>query len=362
MRRLTILLALCLVPALVSAQVSTYPQGGAFTGGTLSSPLLLPDGTVAAPSLAFASDTNLGFKYAAQGFFSIVNASTNVFSIDAASGYIRNRASGAMAWTNGVDAEGVVDLTLFRDAANTLALRNGVNANTLSVYSTYTDAANYVRTDIGRSPYFGAAQGIVVDGLGTGANPSFTIGTRGAGAIVFAPAGNTALGIVSSENLYIANAAVGSLTVATMARDSTGALMRTVTSSFSWTNAQVVALGAVTSGDITVATLPAKTQLLDAAVVVSTQATFAPGAFTIQCGDTATFVNYIVASDLKAAANTFYGDAVAERGTSIDVEHYYLPSYTATTTVTCRFITAGGNLNAVTNSTGKVILTTRLLP
>jgi hypothetical protein len=37
------------------------------------------------------------------------------------------------------------DLTLFRDAADTLAQRRGTNAQTLRVYNTFTDASNYER-------------------------------------------------------------------------------------------------------------------------------------------------------------------------------------------------------------------------
>jgi len=37
------------------------------------------------------------------------------------------------------------DLSLFRDAANTLAQRNGVNAQTFRLYNTFTDASNYER-------------------------------------------------------------------------------------------------------------------------------------------------------------------------------------------------------------------------
>jgi hypothetical protein len=85
----------------------------------------------------------------------------------------------------------------------------------------------------------------------------------------------------------------------------------------------------------------------------------------VSCGDAVggtPFINYIVPSNAKAAANTVYGDAVAERGTSLDVEFYYLPSYTATTLVTCHFISTVENLDQVTGSTGRVILETALLP
>jgi hypothetical protein len=139
---------------------------------------------------------------------------------------------------------------------------------------------------------------------------------------------------------------------------------RTATHSYAWTNAMVTALGASLTGDINVATLPAKTQINNAYVVIDTAAG-GPATLTVSCGDAiggTPFTNYVVASDAKAAANTVYGDAVAERGTSIDVEFYYLPSYTATTLVTCHFISSGGNLNTVTTSTGRLILTTTLLP
>jgi hypothetical protein len=156
---------------------------------------------------------------------------------------------------------------------------------------------------------------------------------------------------------------LGVLTSATMAA-STQAYQTQSTSSYTWTNAQVVALGASFTGNITVATLPAKTQVLDAAIVITGQASGVT-TLTVSCGDAnggTPFIDYILPSDAKAAVNTFYGDAVGERGASLDVEHYYLPSYTATKLVTCHFISTVQNLDQTTGSTGRVILTTRLLP
>ena len=145
--------------------------------------------------------------------------------------------------------------------------------------------------------------------------------------------------------------------------------MRMATHEFNWTNAMLVAGGAATTWDVTVATLPAKTQLLDALVVI-TGAAAGPATVTVQCGDTGTFVNYVCPTgcDAKAAANTVYGDAISgsETGTALfDATAKWipahLPSYTATTTVTCRFIGAT-RVDGITGSTGRVILTTRLLP
>lgn len=155
------------------------------------------------------------------------------------------------------------------------------------------------------------------------------------------------------------NVSIASLIAATMTQETTGQL-RTKTDSYTWTNAQVVALGAALTGDIGVATLPAKTVVVNAYVVITGQGAGAT-TFTVSCGRTsASYIDYIVASDAKAAANTVYGDASAERGTNLT--GYDLPSYTGTTTINCHFVTTVQNLDQVTGSTGRVILTTTLVP
>lgn len=160
------------------------------------------------------------------------------------------------------------------------------------------------------------------------------------------------------------------LTASTMTASKEGEI-RSVTHSYSWTNAMVTALGASLTGDINVATLPAKTRV-DSALVVIDTAAGGVTTLTVSCGDAiggTPFTNYIVASDAKAAANTVYGDLIsgAETGASLfdattKWRNNYVPSYTSTTLVTCHFISTGTNLNTVTTSTGHVILTTTLLP
>lgn len=216
---------------------------------------------------------------------------------------------------------------------------------------------------------------IVTVPAGTNAATSINFGTAGTGIYSSAGAvnidfasGTTNVFRVGASSLTAFGAttlslAAQGLTASTMTAETT-AQVRSTTHSYTWSNAQVAALGATTTGDINVATLPAKTQVLDALVVI-TGAAAGPTTVTVSCGDAIAgtpFINYVVASDAKAAANTVYGDAVAERGTSLDAEFWYLPSYTATTLVTCHFISTGANLSTVTGSTGRVILTTRLLP
>lgn len=130
--------------------------------------------------------------------------------------------------------------------------------------------------------------------------------------------------------------------------------------SYTWTNAQVVALGAALTGDITVATLPAKTSIRNAYVVITGQGAGVT-TLTVAVGrTTALFIDYIVASDAKAAAGAIYGDASAERGTNLT--GYDLPSYSTTTAVKAHFISTVQNLDQTTGSTGRVILETSLIP
>ena len=130
-------------------------------------------------------------------------------------------------------------------------------------------------------------------------------------------------------------------------------------SKYSWTNAMVTAIGATTTGDVTVCTLPAKTIVLNAYIVIGTAETALTG-LTGAVGRTgATFLDYIAAGSLKAAANTVYGDAVGERGANLT--GYDLPSWTGTTAVKMHFISSVENLSTAVACTGSVYLLTTIL-
>jgi len=168
--------------------------------------------------------------------------------------------------------------------------------------------------------------------------PGTINGTTGSGSVVLA------------SNLTLT---AGTFTVVT-----NGAVRRVV-SRFDWTNAMVTALGAGTAGNVAICTLPAKTILMNAYSVIGTAAG-GVATLTVSVGRVAAnYDDYLVASDAKAAANTVYGDALAERGTNLT--GYDIPSFTGTTLVNARFISTGGNLNAVTTSTGSVYLMTEQL-
>lgn len=151
----------------------------------------------------------------------------------------------------------------------------------------------------------------------------------------------------------------GALTLATATQDQ-APQPRSYTSAYSWTNAQVVALGAALTGDITMVTLPAKTVVENSYVVITGQGA-GTATLTVACGTvSAAYIDLIVASDAKAASGTLYGDASAERGTNS--LNYFLPSYSTTTAVKCHFISTVQTLDATTGSSGKLILVTNPVP
>lgn len=69
----------------------------------------------------------------------------NYVSIDNGKGMIQ-RGDVPYSWSSTSSSTGSVDLSIARDAANTLAQRNSTNAQTFRLYNTYTDASNYERT------------------------------------------------------------------------------------------------------------------------------------------------------------------------------------------------------------------------
>lgn len=130
---------------------------------------------------------------------------------------------------------------------------------------------------------------------------------------------------------------------------------------FSWTNAIVVALSG-TTGNILACTLPAKTLVRKATIVITGQAAGIT-ALTVSLGRTATaYIDYAVAKSAKAAVNTVYGQTIADVGTNLSAILGDLPSLTATTDVNLQFVSAVENLSNVTGSSGDVILETELIP
>ena len=96
----------------------------------------------------------------------------------------------------------VLDLSLARDAANTLAQRNGINPQESRIYGTYTDTSNYRRLALKMSSA-GVAQ-IVAEGGGSGAADNrLEFVTGGATRMTVAADGGASLNATASAGLKI---------------------------------------------------------------------------------------------------------------------------------------------------------------
>lgn len=132
--------------------------------GTLSSgqQFLAPADSNAAPGYSWASSPGSGMYLTASGPWFAVSGSGAQFGIASGGGFGILSAS-AIGWV--ANPTTAPDLTLFRDAAHTLAQRNGVNAQTFRVYRTFTDASNYERISLS---FNGTAMQLASEAAGTG--------------------------------------------------------------------------------------------------------------------------------------------------------------------------------------------------
>lgn len=86
-----------------------------------------------------------------------------------------------LGWSSNANSFAALDLTLFRDAANILALRNGVNAQSLRMYGTFTDASNFLRGAINATS---SQVSIGVERAGTAAaNAPLVLSAAGTGTV-----------------------------------------------------------------------------------------------------------------------------------------------------------------------------------
>jgi hypothetical protein len=103
----------------------------------------------------------------------VLSSGTSVMQMSSLAGYGYHMAAGyAVTWGNSATLNGSIDLSLFRDAANTLAQRNGTNAQAFRVYRTFTDASNYARLEMSFS---GTNASIFIDVAGSGATGNLSI-------------------------------------------------------------------------------------------------------------------------------------------------------------------------------------------
>ena len=96
------------------------------------------NGTAAAPSITFASETDLGLYRIGTSVLGVAEANAARWAFDGsgATWDFAINSAGALKWSTTLGSAS--DLYLFRDAAAVLALKNAANAQTFRVYGTTT--------------------------------------------------------------------------------------------------------------------------------------------------------------------------------------------------------------------------------
>lgn len=157
-----------------------------FAGG-----IILGDGLVGSPSLAFINESNTGrYRVGASNVGESVSGTLvfdwNATRLSLATGY-------ALAWNN--------DTFLQRDAANVIGQRNGVTAQELRVYNTFTSGTNYEALRM----YYAANVAVIEadKGSGGGTGRQLNIGTIGANSLVLVTSGNNRW-VIDSNGHFLA--------------------------------------------------------------------------------------------------------------------------------------------------------------
>jgi hypothetical protein len=148
--------------------------------------------------------------------FEVWVGNSRSFQINSGTG-VKLSSGFPLSWTNGVDVNNIIDLSILRDAANTLAQRNGVNAQTFRLYNTFTDASNYER---GALQWQSNELQLRVDGAGTGQNRALQIVVGNQVVAYFNSAGNRSIAL--GAGAVATNATSGFVYVPTCAGLPTG--------------------------------------------------------------------------------------------------------------------------------------------
>ena len=126
------------------------------SGLTMTGQLLVPDGVVGAPAIAFSGAPTTGIYRSSSSIqFAISGALAARFTASTIDHY----SDAAIIRLGAAN-----DVVIARDAATVLALKNGTNAQTLNVYNSFTTTSNYGRFSINAT-----ATGTHLIGQGLGA-------------------------------------------------------------------------------------------------------------------------------------------------------------------------------------------------
>ena len=146
----------------------------------------------------------------------------------------------ALGWATG--ANNSVDLSISRDAADTLAQRRGTNAQTYRLYNTYTDASNYER---GYLQWNSNVLELGTEGLGTGNARNLKLsGPSASSSLTFSSAGIQTTDHVQISSAFRAggNTVVAINTAYQLGFTSTSSITSAIDTGFARDSAGVVAV------------------------------------------------------------------------------------------------------------------------
>jgi len=141
------------------------------------------------------------------------------------------RQDGVVSWTGTTEATNAKELSLLRDAANTLAQRNGNAAQESRIYGTYTSSTNYERLSLKYNAAATAYQIGTEKGSAGGVAQPLQFQTDGTTRATITATGNVGIGTTSPESGLHVSGVLGSNNTT---YDSAAALKLTNTSGNSW--------------------------------------------------------------------------------------------------------------------------------
>lgn len=167
--------------------------------------ILIADGTVGSPAIAFANDPNTGFfRHGTADTFDIVTVGSTTYRISRWTTLLYG--TNLQLYNNSARLTLGYDTTanLYKDTDYTIGQRNGANAQTLRIYGTYTDTDNYERLSFSTTQGSGVTIAAETAGSG-GDNLNITLTPAGTGAVLPGSNNTVDLGTSSYEwkNLYV---------------------------------------------------------------------------------------------------------------------------------------------------------------
>ena len=186
----------------IGASGATRPRTGYFGTSVVAGKLLIRDSYVYGQPQIYHETfgTNTGFQIVSAGECAIYSSGTPILATHSITG-IRVNGSTPIGWCSG-QAITTPDLTLYRDAANTLALRNGLTAQAFNIYNTYTSSTNYEQLGI----YWTGNNAIIETRKGSigGSDRALYIGTSGSTNLAFRTNGTNKWYVVGSTGYFYA--------------------------------------------------------------------------------------------------------------------------------------------------------------